>query len=50
MDIREVRLKLVQQIIDRGVVEPSGIQRIIEPLAQYIVKGVYLKESPPKKP
>lgn len=32
MDIREVRLKLVQQIIDRGVVEPNVIQRIIEPL------------------
>lgn len=49
MDVREVRLKLTQQALDRGL-PTELIPRVVEPLAQYIVKGVYLKESPPKKP
>ena len=39
MNIEEVRLKLVQQIIDRGVREAGTIREFIEPVAQYIVTG-----------
>lgn len=49
MKIEEVRLKLTQQAIDRGV-HPELIPRKVEPLAQYICKGIYVKGSPPKKP
>ena len=49
MDIQEARLKLTQQALNHGV-PVELIPQKVEPLAQYIVKGVYLKESPPKKP
>lgn len=49
MKIEEIRLKLTQQALDRGM-HPELIPRTIEPLAQYILKGSYLKDSPPKKP
>lgn len=39
MNISEVRLKLVQQIVDRGVREANTIQEFIEPVAQYVVNG-----------
>lgn len=49
MNIQEIRLRLAQQALERGV-HPELIPRTIEPLAQYIHKGSYLKDSPPKKP
>lgn len=49
MSIQEIRLKLTQQALDHKV-PPEIIPRIIEPLAQYILKGSYLKDSPPKHP
>ena len=49
MNIQEIRLKLTQQALDHKV-PPEIIPRIIEPLAQYILKGSYLKDSPPKHP
>lgn len=49
MNIQEARLKLVQQSIDKNI-PAELIPKIVEPLAQYICKGVYLKDSPPKKP
>lgn len=49
MSIQEIRLKLTQQALDHKV-PPEMIPKIIEPLAQYILKGSYLKDSPPKHP
>lgn len=46
MNIQEVRLKLVQQIVDRGVREANTIKEFIEPVAQYVVNG----KIPEKKP
>lgn len=48
MKIEEVRLKLTQQALDRGM-HPDFIPRVIEPLVQYICKGIYLKDLPPKQ-
>lgn len=41
MNIEEVRLKLVQQIIDRGCQEPNTIRKLIEPIARYVVTGEF---------
>lgn len=49
MDIQEIRLRLTQQALDRGI-HPELIPQKVEPLAQYIFKGNYLKDPPPKKP
>ena len=45
MNISEVRLTLIQQIISHGVSEPNAIQRIIEPLAQYVITGKHPKDQ-----
>ena len=46
MDIQEIRLRLVQQALERGV-PIEFVPQKVEPLAQYILKGGYLKDSPP---